>query len=81
MTHHVDLILKKGFLWRLDVFPFIIFYSLVFAIIEPVEEGLWRDLALIGLIFLNCIVYLMSHWSAYLKRHIQFFRSDKINSA
>jgi hypothetical protein len=74
MAHHVEFIRKRGLIWRLDVLPFIILYSIVFTLIDTSEEGLWRDLVLIGLIFSNCICYLLGHWSAYLKRHFQYFK-------
>ena len=87
MAYKIDIkfLNKRKTLFRLDVFPFIIFYALTlfsgfilnfFNIIEGmylVEEVIFSKIFFIGLFFVHALTYLIGHWSNRFKSIIQFY--------
>jgi hypothetical protein len=70
----ISLLVTRNKYLRLDVIPFIIIYSMLITLIFSLDEDneVYIKLAFIGAIFLNCIVYLSSHWSARMKAIVQY---------
>lgn len=63
MRYSAELIKPKSWFTRLDVFPFIFLYGLLIQASLTWSEGLFVDIALVLVVLLNCIAYLMNHWS------------------
>lgn len=69
-----ELLLEKKKYLRLDVWPFLIIYCAIFYWFLDVEEDdtVYPKLGFIGAVFINCIIYLSTVWSARMKSRIGF---------
>ena len=78
MSFTVELIKTRPIFLRWDVFPFIIFYAMLFQSSHLFSDQVISDIILVLIILANCIVYMMNHWSPFFKRHITFFTIKQI---
>jgi hypothetical protein len=67
------LLLERSLLARLDVYPFVLGYGMLYGL----QQGEWLDslyirLLLILTVFLNALTYIMGYWSPIATRFIQF---------
>jgi hypothetical protein len=67
MSFKICLLQKKPFLLRLDILPFLFLYLLTYFYLSQLTDQLVSDLLLLVILFLNCVVHLMAHWSQRLK--------------
>jgi hypothetical protein len=82
----VDFVLlkqKKTF-WRLDVYPFVIFYvcALYQIITEFDEEQIMQKFIYVLAILIHCLTYLMGHWSVRCRKMIEYsqFKNNQLKS-
>jgi hypothetical protein len=61
--------------FRLDVWPFIIIYTILGYFYfgqEEEEDNIYLKLTIIGVLFLHCLLYIFGHWSPRIKAIIQY---------
>lgn len=72
VVERVDLLRKKHWAWRLDVWPFAILYVLWVATILPSIDIADAAIVLGGLVALHILVWLFTAWSVDFKCFVQF---------
>ncbi|KAF2308736.1 hypothetical protein GH714_014965 [Hevea brasiliensis] len=80
VVERVDLLRKKHWAWRLDVWPFAILYVLWFTIVPSIDIA---DAAIVlgGLVALHILVWLFTAWSVNFKCFVQFSKVHDIHLA
>ncbi|OVA03886.1 Cation-transporting P-type ATPase [Macleaya cordata] len=77
----VDLLKKRNFPWRLDVFPFIILYSVWLIVVIPSIDFVDASIVLGGLSVLHILVLLFTSWSVDFRCFVQFSKVKEIHGA
>ena len=69
MAISFSLLVEKNKYHRLDVYPFLIGYIILFYYYTTSEgdDEVYLKLAFIGFVFLNCICYLLGFWSVRMR--------------
>jgi hypothetical protein len=78
MVLKIEILQKKPFPLRLDVLPFVFLYLITYFWLSQLTDQLISDLLLLVILFANCVVHLMAHWSQTLKKAIQFSSKKEI---
>ena len=77
----VDLCRKKQLVWRLDVWPFAILYTVWLTTIVPSIDFSDACIALGGLSAFHILVLLFTTWSVDFKCFVQFSKVNSIDQA
>lgn len=72
VVESVDLIRKKHWAWRLDVWPFAIIYAVWLIAIVPSLEILDAAIVFGGLVAVHILVLLFTAWSVDFKCFVQY---------
>ncbi|KAJ9135114.1 hypothetical protein P3X46_032333 [Hevea brasiliensis] len=81
VVERVDLLRKKHWAWRLDVWPFAILYVLWVTTIVPSIDIADAAIVLGGLLALHILVWLFTAWSVNFKCFVQFSKVHDIHLA
>ncbi|KAF2308363.1 hypothetical protein GH714_000363 [Hevea brasiliensis] len=81
VVERVDLLRKKHWAWRLDVWPFAILYVLCITAIVPSIDIADAAIVLGGLVALHILVWLFTAWSVNFKCFVQFSKVHDIHLA
>lgn len=81
MVESVDLLRKKHWPWRLDVWPFAILYVVWLATIVPSIDFGDAIIILGGLVALHILVWLFTAWSVDFKCFVQYSKVNDIHLA
>ena len=72
VVERVDLIRKKKWSWRLDVFPFAILYAIWMVTVVPSIDIVDAFIVLGGLVAIHVLVLLFTAWSVDFKCFVQY---------
>ncbi|KAI3415052.1 Cation-transporting ATPase [Psidium guajava] len=81
VVENVDLLRKKHWTWRLDVWPFAILYAVWVTAVVPSLDFADAVIVLGGLVGLHILVWLFTAWSVDFKCFIQYSRVNDIHHA
>ncbi|XP_050205184.1 probable manganese-transporting ATPase PDR2 [Mercurialis annua] len=81
VVERVDLLRKKHWPWRLDVWPFAILYSIWLTTIVPTIDFSDATIALGALVALHILTCLFTAWSINFKCFVQYSKSNDIHAA
>lgn len=74
VVENVDLLRKKHWTWRLDVWPFAILYAVWVTAVVPSLDFADAAIVLGGLVGLHILVWLFTAWSVDFKCFVQYGR-------
>nr|CAD1829207.1 unnamed protein product [Ananas comosus var. bracteatus] len=77
----VDLLRKKHWVWRLDVWPFAILYSLWLFLVVPSIDFTDALIVLAGIAVVHILTLLFTAWSVDFRCFVQFSKVNDIHSA
>jgi cation-transporting ATPase 13A1 len=72
VVERVDLIRKKKWPWRLDIFPFAILYAIWMVTVVPSIDIVDAFIVLGGLVAIHVLVLLFTAWSVDFKCFVQY---------
>lgn len=72
MVERIDLLRKKHWAWRLDLWPFAILYTAWLAVVVPSIDFGDALIVLGGLVALHVLVFLFTAWSVDFKCFVQY---------
>ncbi|CAI0461155.1 unnamed protein product [Linum tenue] len=81
VVERVDLLRKKHWIWRLDVWPFTILYGLWFTIVIPSIDIGDAGIVFGGLVAFHILVWLFTAWSVDFKCFVQYSKGNDIHQA
>ncbi|OWM80718.1 probable manganese-transporting ATPase PDR2 [Punica granatum] len=81
VVENVDLLRKKHWAWRLDVWPFAILYVTWVAIVVPSIDIVDAAIVLGGLVALHILVFLFTVWSVDFRCLVQYNQVNDIHHA
>ena len=78
MSFKIFPLIRRKTYQRLDVYPFLMVYMLIFALgIGYFEELIIIKLIFISILLINAFIYIMGHWSPRFKSYIRFMHIKK----
>ncbi|PHT41007.1 putative manganese-transporting ATPase PDR2 [Capsicum baccatum] len=81
VVESVDLLKKRHWSWRLDVWPFVILYAVWTLTIIPSLDIADAFIVLGALVAFHALVFLFTVWSVDFKRFVQYSKVDDIHRA
>lgn len=81
VVESVDLLKKRHWSWRLDVWPFVIIYGVWLLTIVPSIDIADAFIVLGALVAFHALVFLFTVWSVDFKRFVQYSKVDDIHRA
>lgn len=81
VVESVDLLKKRHWSWRLDVWPFVILYAVWILTIIPSLDIADAFIVLGALVAFHALVFLFTVWSVDFKRFVQYSKVDDIHRA
>ncbi|XP_059275679.1 probable manganese-transporting ATPase PDR2 isoform X1 [Lycium ferocissimum] len=81
VVESVDLLKKRHWSWRLDVWPFVILYGVWFITVVPSLDIADAFIVLGALVAFHSLVFLFTVWSVDFKRFVQYSKVDDIHRA
>ncbi|KAL4184272.1 hypothetical protein AMTRI_Chr10g224740 [Amborella trichopoda] len=81
VVERVDLLTRRNWLWRLDVWPFIVVYGVWLLVIAPTIDFLDASIVLGGLVVGHILVLLFTIWSIDFKCFVQYTKAKGIHEA
>lgn len=81
VVESVDLLKKRHWSWRLDVWPFVILYGVWLLTIVPSLDIADAFIVLGALVAFHSLVFLFTVWSVDFKRFVQYSKVDDIHRA
>ncbi|KAJ6927009.1 manganese-transporting ATPase PDR2 [Populus alba x Populus x berolinensis] len=81
VVERVDLIRKRKWPWRLDIFPFAILYAIWMVTVVPSIDIVDAFIVLGGLVAIHVLVLLFTAWSVDFKCFVQYSKVNDIRAA
>lgn len=81
MVERVDLLRKKHWTWRFDVWPFVLLHAIFLATVVPTVDLTDASIVFAALVVLHVLVLLFTAWSIDFKCFVQFSKISDIRSA